>query len=76
MGTTALNGLHFYDRVLLFFMPKKYQPDHPYLRKVPLGRVHLFTVVQLVCFVGLFVIKEIEEASILFPIMVERETLS
>ena len=51
-------------------MPKKYQPDFPYLRKVPIARVHLFTVCQLGCFVMLWLVKEISTISIFFPIMV------
>ena len=70
MGVASLNGLQFFDRLLLFFMPKKYQPDLPYLRRVPLNRVHLFTGIQFACLVGLWVIKDIKATSILFPIMV------
>ena len=69
MGVASLNGIQFFDRILLFFMPKKYQPDFPYLRKVQLTRVHLFTGVQLASLVGLWVIKDIKQTSILFPIM-------
>ena len=70
MGVAALDGIQFFERILLFFMPKKYQPDRPYLRSVPLNRVHLFTFVQLACLVGLWVIKDIKQTSILFPVMV------
>lgn len=70
MGVASLNGLQFFDRLLLFLMPKKYQPDLPYLRRVPLTRVHLFTFVQFACLVGLWIIKDIKATSILFPIMV------
>ena len=70
MGVASLNGLQFFDRILLLFMTKKYQPDLPYLRRVPLLRVHMFTGVQFACLVGLWVIKDIKETSILFPIMV------
>ena len=69
MGVASLGGLQFFDRLLLFFMPKKYQPDLPYLRRVPLKRVHLFTIIQFGCLVGLWVIKDIKQTSILFPIM-------
>lgn len=58
------------DRVLLVFMPSKYQPDHMYLRHVPIKRVHLFTFMQIVCLVVLWVIKTIKSVSIVFPIMV------
>lgn len=70
MGVASLNGLQFFDRMLLFFMPKKYQPDLPFLRRVPLKRVHLFTIIQFACLVGLWIIKDIKATSILFPIMV------
>jgi sodium bicarbonate transporter 10 len=69
MGVASLNGLQFFDRILLLFMPIKYQPDLPYLRRVPLLRVHMFTGIQFACLVGLWVIKDITQTSILFPIM-------
>ena len=34
MGIASLDGLQFFDRIFLFFMPKKYQPDYSYLRQV------------------------------------------
>eukprot|EP00096_Caligus_rogercresseyi_P001661 TRINITY_DN1279_c0_g1_i1.p1 TRINITY_DN1279_c0_g1~~TRINITY_DN1279_c0_g1_i1.p1 ORF type:complete len:798 (+),score=183.56 TRINITY_DN1279_c0_g1_i1:38-2395(+) len=69
MGVASLNGLQFFDRMLLISMPKKYQPDLPYLRKVPINRVHFFTLIQFLCLVGLWVIKDIKATSILFPLM-------
>lgn len=69
MGVSALKGLQFFDRILIMFMPVKYQPDYTFLRQVPLKRVHLFTFIQLLCLVALWVIKSIFETSILFPIM-------
>jgi len=69
MGVASLNGIQFFDRILLFFMPKKFQPDVPYLRKVQLKRVHLFTAVQLASLGGLWVIKDVKQTSILFPVM-------
>lgn len=69
MGIASLNGLQFFDRIFLFFMPKKYQPDYPYLRQVPLSRVHLFTLIQIACFISLWLVKSFQQTSILFPIM-------
>lgn len=34
MGIAALKGLQFFDRILIMFMPVKYQPDYSFLRKV------------------------------------------
>ncbi|XP_046442370.1 electroneutral sodium bicarbonate exchanger 1-like isoform X2 [Daphnia pulex] len=69
MGTSPLADMQFYDRLLLLFMPTKYQPDHIYLRKVTLRRVHLFTFIQLLCFIVLWAVKEINAISIAFPLM-------
>ncbi|XP_064598631.1 electrogenic sodium bicarbonate cotransporter 1-like isoform X2 [Liolophura sinensis] len=70
MGVAALTGMQFIDRILIMFMPKKYQPDYMYLRHVRLWRVHLFTAMQIACLAVLMVIKQIKLISIVFPIMV------
>ncbi|TKS71567.1 Electroneutral sodium bicarbonate exchanger 1 [Collichthys lucidus] len=62
-------ALQFFDRLKLFGMPAKHQPDFIYLRHVPLRKVHLFTVTQLTCLVLLWVIKT-SPAAIIFPMMV------
>ncbi|CAG5056503.1 unnamed protein product [Parnassius apollo] len=69
MGVASLKGLQFFDRILIMFMPQKYQPDHMFLRQVPIRRVHLFTAIQLTCLVVLWVIKSFSMTSILFPLM-------
>jgi len=62
--------VQFVQRVLVMFMPPKYQPDYMFLRNVPMRRVHLFTVIQLVCIMVLCIIKELGIVSIVFPVMV------
>ena len=47
MGIGSLKGMQFVDRAGLLFMPPKHQPDHVYLRHVPLKKVHLFTIIQV-----------------------------
>nr|XP_017450387.1 electroneutral sodium bicarbonate exchanger 1 isoform X4 [Rattus norvegicus] len=69
MGVSSLQGIQFFDRLKLFGMPAKHQPDFIYLRHVPLRKVHLFTLVQLTCLVLLWVIKA-SPAAIVFPMMV------
>lgn len=34
MGVASLKGLQFFDRILIMFMPVKYQPDFMFLRQV------------------------------------------
>ncbi|KAK7893448.1 hypothetical protein WMY93_022600 [Mugilogobius chulae] len=69
MGASSLRGIQFFDRLRLFAMPAKHQPDFIYLRHVPLRKVHLFTIIQLSCLVLLWVIKT-SKAAIVFPMMV------
>ncbi len=47
MGVASLRGMQFVERVGILFMPPKYQPDKPYLRHVPLTKVHIFTLLQV-----------------------------
>ncbi|CAG06723.1 unnamed protein product, partial [Tetraodon nigroviridis] len=68
MGVSSLKGIQFFDRLKLFGMPPKHQPDFIYLRHVPLRKVHLFTVTQLTCLVLLWIIKT-SPAAIVFPMM-------
>ncbi|NXK66030.1 S4A4 protein, partial [Sylvietta virens] len=69
MGVAALNSIQLMDRVRLLLMPAKHQPDLAYLRHVPLRRVHLFTIIQLLCLALLWVLKS-TVAAIIFPVMV------
>ncbi|XP_073827642.1 na[+]-driven anion exchanger 1 isoform X10 [Musca autumnalis] len=69
MGVASLKGLQFFDRLLIMFMPAKYQPDYMFLRQVPIKRVHLFTIIQLACLICLWLIKSFSATSILFPLM-------
>uniref|UniRef100_A0A672V6R6 Anion exchange protein n=1 Tax=Strigops habroptila TaxID=2489341 RepID=A0A672V6R6_STRHB len=68
MGVAALNSIQLTDRVRLLLMPAKHQPDLAYLRHVPLRRVHLFTIIQLLCLALLWVVKS-TVAAIIFPVM-------
>ena len=69
MGASSLKGLQFVDRLAILLMPSKYQPDLPFLRKVPIKRVHIFTAIQLLCLILLWVIKSIKQTKMLFPVM-------
>ncbi|XP_069392903.1 sodium bicarbonate cotransporter 3-like isoform X3 [Paralichthys olivaceus] len=69
MGVSSLKGIQLFDRIKLFGMPAKHQPDLIYLRYVPLWKVHAFTVVQLSCLIVLWAIKA-SAAAVIFPMMV------
>ncbi|KAM7162936.1 anion exchange protein 4 [Macrochelys suwanniensis] len=68
MGVAALNSIQLMDRIQLLLMPAKHQPDFMYLRHVPLRRVHLFTLIQMLCLAALWILKS-TVAAIIFPVM-------
>ncbi|XP_045584417.1 LOW QUALITY PROTEIN: anion exchange protein 2 [Procambarus clarkii] len=47
MGIASTAGIHFLERTVLMFMPVKYHPDMPYVKKVRTLKMHIFTVIQL-----------------------------
>nr|XP_057913812.1 electrogenic sodium bicarbonate cotransporter 4 isoform X2 [Doryrhamphus excisus] len=69
MGVASLSGIQFWERIKLYMMAPKHQPDFAFLRHVPLRRVHLFTLVQITCLAVLWVLKSTFLA-IIFPVMI------
>lgn len=70
MGISSLKGMQLVNRIMILLMPMKYQPDYTYLRHVPTRRVHLFTIIQVLCLALLWVVKTVKAISMLFPVMV------
>ncbi|XP_075437283.1 band 3 anion transport protein isoform X2 [Ascaphus truei] len=66
MGVTSLNGIQLYDRILLYLKPPKYHPKEPYVTRVKTWRMHIFTLVQVLCLVLLWVVKS-TPASLALP---------
>uniref|UniRef100_A0A8C7UEX2 Anion exchange protein n=1 Tax=Oncorhynchus mykiss TaxID=8022 RepID=A0A8C7UEX2_ONCMY len=66
MGVMSLNGIQFTERLMLLLMPPKYHPDHTYVRKVKTLRMHLYTLIQLVCLAALWAVMS-TVASLAFP---------
>ncbi|CAJ0953416.1 unnamed protein product, partial [Mesorhabditis belari] len=69
MGVVSLLGQQFVQRVALWFMPVKHQPDYTWLRCVKMKRVHFFTLIQLFSILGLFAVKYTKTVSMGFPLM-------
>uniref|UniRef100_A0A3P9JJ45 Solute carrier family 4 member 2a n=1 Tax=Oryzias latipes TaxID=8090 RepID=A0A3P9JJ45_ORYLA len=68
MGVMSLNGIQLTERLILLLMPPKYHPDLNYVRKVRTLRMHLFTLVQLLCLSLLWVVMATAAAAA-FPFM-------
>eukprot|EP00438_Fugacium_kawagutii_P013650 Skav213123 [mRNA] locus=scaffold107:116200:123504:+ [translate_table: standard] len=68
MGIASLTGNNLFDRLFLWLIwePKNY-PAYIYIQRLPIKRVHLYTLVQLICLGILYGLKEIKETSVVFP---------
>ncbi|XP_069684208.1 band 3 anion transport protein-like isoform X3 [Periplaneta americana] len=66
MGISSTNGIQFFERLQLFFIPVKHHPQVAYVRRVHSMKMHLFTLIQLLCLAVLWVVKS-TEASLAFP---------
>lgn len=69
MGISSLGGNQFWERLLLWVTDSRLYPDTHYTRYVPLATIHKFTFIQLVCLVGLWVVKS-SRLGIIFPLMI------
>ncbi|XP_037018083.2 band 3 anion transport protein isoform X1 [Artibeus jamaicensis] len=67
MGVTSLSGIQLFDRILLLFKPPKYHPDVPYVKRVKTWRMHLFTVIQIICLAVLWAVKSFQSISLALP---------
>ncbi|KAF6097173.1 solute carrier family 4 member 1 (Diego blood group) [Phyllostomus discolor] len=67
MGVTSLSGIQLFDRILLLFKPPKYHPDVPYVKRVKTWRMHLFTFIQIICLVVLWMVKSFQSTSLALP---------
>ncbi|XP_051566690.1 anion exchange protein 3-like [Myxocyprinus asiaticus] len=66
MGITSLTGIQLYERITLMVTPAKHHPDHIYVTKVKTWRMNLFTIIQLLCIILLWVVKS-TVVSLAFP---------
>jgi hypothetical protein len=69
MGLSALPGLQFWNRMLLFLMqPSKY-PETVYIKYMEKSRIHKYTLWQILFFCGVFVVQNVKQIAIVFPFM-------
>ena len=69
MGFASLTGNQFYERIMLWVTDPKLYPSASYLKVVSSRDVHKFTLIQLICFIILWVLKT-SKVGILFPLMI------
>jgi mannitol/fructose-specific phosphotransferase system IIA component (Ntr-type) len=69
MGVVSMAGNQFFERLSLWLMDSKLYPATHYIRRAPLSAIHKFTLLQLVCLIVLWVVKE-SPLGILFPLFI------
>ncbi len=77
LGIGTLDGNAMWDRILLFFtQPEKYPPNH-YVRRVPIKRIHLYTGIQIILLIILWLDKSnfyagntVFNTGLLFPFII------
>ncbi len=69
MGVVSMSGNQFFQRLSLWATDPQMYPATHFVRNVPRSAMHLFTVIQLVCLVVLWVVKE-SAFGLLFPLFI------
>lgn len=69
MGLASLTGNQFFDRIMLLVTDPKFYPKTHYTKIVPKRWIHRFTILQLLCFVVLWILKA-SRFGLLFPLMI------
>ncbi|XP_012285898.1 anion exchange protein 3 isoform X2 [Orussus abietinus] len=62
MGISSTNGVQLFDRVKLFFMPVKHHGTATYVRRVQTYKMHIFTLIQILCLAVLWIVKSTKAA--------------
>jgi hypothetical protein len=71
MGVSSLNGNELFERLALWAIwdTSRY-PQYPYLRKVSVKGVHIFTAVQALGLAVLYALKSIKQVAVVFPFFI------
>lgn len=67
MGIVSLSGNQFVGRLSLWLTDPDLYPATHYIRRVPMGTIHMFTLIQLACLAVLGIV-EVTPAGMLFPL--------
>ena len=69
MGVSALPGIQFWNRLLLFFQQPGKCHENPYTKYMDKGCIHLFTLFQMGFFAHVVVVQNIKAVAVVFPMM-------
>merc|ERR1712050_753288 len=68
MGVSTIAGNALFDRMSLWLIwdTTKY-PEYPFIKGIDTKRLHMYTFVQFLCLVVLYVLKSIKAIAVVFP---------
>merc|ERR1719473_2362421 len=71
MGFSSIPGNQLFDRMFLWgkFDPRTY-PRLPYVTRMPTGRLHKFTFIQVICLAILYALKAVKSTAMVFPFFI------
>ena len=69
MGFNTLAGNQLWERFLLWFTDPKLYPETHAVRRVPIRKIHLFTLIQVLGLAALWILKA-SPLGILFPVLI------
>ena len=69
MGLSSMGGIQFWQRILMFLRQPSLYPETPYTKYMTKSRIHLYTVLQIVFFCGVFIVQNTPAIAIIFPFM-------
>merc|ERR1711862_738066 len=71
MGVSSMNGNELFERMFLWTIweSAKY-PRYPYITSVATNRIHVFTVLQMLCLGVLYALKSLPGISVIFPFFI------
>jgi len=69
MGLSSLPGIQLWNRMMLWLQQPSRYPEFVFIKYMERKRIHLYTIMQLVFFFGIFVVMNIKAISIAFPFM-------
>lgn len=69
MGLSSMPGIQFWQRILMFFMQPSQFPSKPFTQYMSTKRIHMFTLFQIVFFMGVFFVQNTPSVAIVFPFM-------
>ena len=70
MGVSGLQGLQLFDRAVLILRPVKHHPRVSYVHQVKLGKMVLFTFLQIAGLALLWLVKSFPDTALLFPFFI------